>query len=432
MGGRRWVRGALAALVPPALLASTLGAAGTPGMSGTSATQETPPSARTPVVLFPAYALTKMLVTVNNQRVTAECPQWGHFESWYRNDRPSTTFSQVCQDRLMTLRYRDTPSLPMPARFSAQPGVDVRIVGYGRTDSAPFYEPMYRRLEAAGYVRGKDIRVAGYDFRLTPDMGGFLQRTRQLIEDVYRSNGNRPVHLVGHANGPLYAQYLLTHTSRAWRAKHIHGFTPIAGNLPGQGLLYPVLFTGLNVQDFSHPTTRENAESSARMLQSAPSSYMSAADPKIFDDREVVVRNSSTGRSYTPRDHPRLLADANLPTVRKIAGHYIGFVRFADASSFPGVDVYAEKGSGVPTAVGAPLADLTTGQVTDAQNWMRRDGDGNQEDLTNDAVLAWRAMPCHRFTLTDNPGVDHFALPGHPALLDRLVTRLGQPPTHCP
>ncbi|MFC7648737.1 hypothetical protein ACFQX6_56060 [Streptosporangium lutulentum] len=320
----------------------------------------------------------------------------------------------------------------MSSRFSNQPGVDVRIVGYGRTGSAPFYEPLYRRLEAAGYVRDADIRVAGYDSRLTPDMGGFLRRTRELVEDTYRDNGDRPVHLIGHSNGPLYAQYLLTHTTRAWRDKYIHGFTPIAGNFPGQGLLYPVLFTGLNVQDFGYPATEENAGSSARLYLSAPSSYMSASDPEVFGDREVVVRDASTGRDYTPRDYPRLFADANLPVAGEIADHYVGFIAFADARSFPDVDVYAERGFGLATVVGARLPNLTVGQVADTSGFLNRDGDGNQEDITNEAVLAWKAMGCHRFSLTDNPGVDHFALPGDRNVLDRLLAHLERPRSLCP
>jgi len=142
-------------------------------------------------------------------------------------------------------------------------------------------------------------------------MAGFLQRTKRLIEDTYRDNGNRPVHLVGHSNGPLYAQYLLTHTTRAWRDKYIHGFTPIAGNFPGQGVLYPVFFTGLNIQDFTFPATQENAESSARMYLSAPSSYMSAADPRIFGDDRAHVRERDRIRVLRPRgalrgrDHAR-------------------------------------------------------------------------------------------------------------------------------
>src|SRR5215468_6838956 len=99
---------------------------------------------RTPVVLFPAYHLTRLDVTVHNQTVAPGCPRSGSFEYWFQNDHPSTAFTQTCQDRLLTLRYDPNPAKPMPARFSEQRGVDVRIIDYGRTTSAPFYEPMYR------------------------------------------------------------------------------------------------------------------------------------------------------------------------------------------------------------------------------------------------------------------------------------------------
>ncbi|PWW66807.1 lysophospholipase-3 [Actinokineospora spheciospongiae] len=396
-------------------------------LTGLAGVASAAPVGRVPVVLFPAFHLNRLEVVVAGQTAAPECPRTGRFQDWYRNDRPSADFSQVCQDKLLTLRYRADRAVPMSARFSEQPGVRVRLVDFGRTSSAPFYETMYRRLESVGYVRDRDIRVAGYDSRLTPDMGGFLPRTVRLIEDTVRANGGRKVHLVGHSNGPLYAHYLLTHTTREWRDRHIHGFTPIAGNFPGQGLLYPTLFTGLNIQDFGYPTTVENAESSARMYQAAPSTYMSAADPEVFGDREVVLTDRSTGRSYTPRDHPRLLADANLPVAAEIARHYVGFVEFTSPRWFPNVDVHAEKGSGLSTVVGATLPDLRTGQLLTPPQFLTRDGDGNQEDLTNDAVRVWNAMRHHHFSLTDNPGVDHFALPNDPQVLDRLVATLQTP-----
>ncbi len=393
--------------------------------------QAAPAAGRPPVVLFPAYHLTKLRVTVHNQTVAPDCPRSGTFEYWYQNDHPSTTFTQTCQDRLLTLRYDPNPAKPMPARFSEQRGVSVQVIDFGRTESAPFYQTLYRTLESVDYVRDKDIRVAGYDARLTPDMAGFLPRAKRLVEDTYRDNGNRPVHLVGHSNGPLYAQYLLTHTSRAWRAKYIHGFTPLAGNFPGQGLLYSMLFTGLNIQDFGYPKTPEQAATSARMFLTLPSTYMSASDPKVFGDREVIIENTSTGRSYTPRDYPALFADARLPYAKRIADYYIGFVKFTEPRSFPYVDVSAEKGSGLQTIVGAKLPNLTPGQVLDSSQFLTRDGDINQEDITNEAVLAWKAMPCYRFSLTDNPGVDHFSLPSNPNVLQHLLTDLDRRPSHC-
>jgi lysophospholipase-3 len=264
-------------------------------------------------------------------------------------------------------------------------------------------------------------------------MRNFLNRTKRLVEDSYRDSGNQRVHLVGHSNGPLYIQYLLTHTSQRWKDKYIHGFTPLAGNFPGQGILYPLFFTGLDVTDFTLPTTEASARSGAEMMLSAPSSYMSASDPRIFDHLETVVTDASTGKSYTPADYGELFDDAGLSWAKPIADYYIGFVEFADPSAFPNVDVYAEKGSGIETVVGIGLDDLSIGQVVDDSNtFFTRDGDVNQEDITNDAVLAWEAMPCFHFSLNDNPGIDHFSLPSDPGVLGRLLADLARPRSHCP
>jgi lysophospholipase-3 len=291
---------------------------------------------------------------------------------------------------------------------------------------------MYQMLEGAGYTRDLNIRVAGYDSRLTPDIGDFLARTKELIEDTYRDNGNMPVHLTGHSNGPLYAQWLLTHTSDRWKAKYIHGFSPIAGNWPGQGGVFPLFFTGLNVTDFTFPTTLENAVSSARMYLSAPSTYMSSSNPKVFGDQIVVIEDQSTGTSYTPRDWRKLFRDAGVPWAKEIADHYLGGVPFTKPSQFPNVDVYAEKGSGLETLVGMGLPDLTIGQLTGpSTEFFTRDGDINQEDITNDSVLVWSAMECFHFSLTDNPGVNHFELPADPDVVGRLIANANAPRSDC-
>lgn len=388
---------------------------------------------RTPVVAFPAFHFTKLKIKVKHQTVAPECPASGSFQDWFLNDQPDGGFNQVCRDKLLTLAYDSNPATPMAKRFSNQPGVTVELLQYGKTESAPFYEPLYSFLESAGYERNQNIRVAGYDSRLTPDMGGFLRRTIGLIEETYQKNRNTPVHLVAHSNGPLYAQYLLTHTSQAWKNKYIHGFTPLAGNWPGQGLLYPVYFTGLNTISFSYPADTANAASSATMYQSHPSSYMSSADPAVFQNQEIVVEDVQGGRSYTPQDNIQLFQDAGLSLSAELAAYYTGFVKFADPASFPNVDVYAEKGSGVPTTVGFKLQNLSVGQVIDPLDptiAFTRDGDGNQEDITNDAIQVWQNMPCFRFEFTDN-ALDHFTLAGDPAVLQRLLTNLQRTKSVC-
>jgi lecithin-cholesterol acyltransferase len=86
----------------------------------------------------------------------------------------------------------------------------------------------------------------------------------------------------------------------------------------------------------------------------------------------------------------------------------------------------------IETVVGIGLDDLSVGQVVDDSNtFFTRDGDVNQ-DLTNEAMSAWSAMLCFSFSLTDNPGVDHFSLPSDPGVLGRLVADLGRARSHCP
>ena len=60
-----------------------------------------------------------------------------------------------------------------------------------------------------------------------------------------------------------------------------------------------------------------------------------------------------------------------------------------------------------------------------------RDGDFNQEDLTNDSVAVWAGMHCWHFSLTDNPSVNHFELPGNAGVLARLVANANAPRSNC-
>src|ERR1700730_17004363 len=126
----------LVALLVLLLLPSAASAAAKPGL--------------TPIVLFPAYHLTRLRVDVRNQTVAPECPRSGSFEYWFQNPQHSA-FSQTCQDKLLTLRYRPDSDRPMAQRFSNPRGVTVTIPDYGRTQSAPDYEPMFLALEKAGY-----------------------------------------------------------------------------------------------------------------------------------------------------------------------------------------------------------------------------------------------------------------------------------------
>jgi lecithin-cholesterol acyltransferase len=141
----------------------------------------------TPVVLFPGWATTKLEVQVDGQTAFPECPETVTFE-WAAGITYPPEFSQVCVDKFMTLVVDPDRKKSMPERISNQQGVTVSIKDYSTTQSlSPYeiYEPMFIALEGVGYEQNVSIRVAGYDSRLSPDLGGFLERSIALIEETY-------------------------------------------------------------------------------------------------------------------------------------------------------------------------------------------------------------------------------------------------------
>jgi lecithin-cholesterol acyltransferase len=68
------------------------------------------------------------------------------------------------------------------------------------------------------------------------------------------------------------------------------------------------------------------------MYQSHPSTYMSAADPAVFKDAEVVIQTGSA--TYTPQDFHKLFRDAGMALAEELGSYYIGFVRFRQPPFF--------------------------------------------------------------------------------------------------
>lgn len=392
------------------------------------------PVPRTPIVFFPGYGTSRLLVTVDGQTQVEGCPRQGSFEDPPVVQPGGVRFSPVCRDRLLTLRYDSSATRPMSERFTRPRGVRVQLVDFGKTTSAPSYQGLFDQLVAAGYTADEDLRVASYNFRLTPDMDDFLARTKDLIEETYRRNGDQPVRLVGHSQGPVYALYLLHHVSETWKRTYLQGFTAIAGNFPGQGFFYASMFTGLELSDEPFPTDPEHARSSARLMVSSPTTYLAAADPGYFGSSEVVVKNATTGRGFTPADFPELLRRMRRSWAIPIARHYLGFVPFSGPADAPGVDTSVEVGWGLPTPIGVVLPTLRSGQVLDVASspFLLATGDLNQEDTTNEAAQVWGAMPCHRFRFTGNLFVRHDLLPQDPGVVTRLLADLEAPPSACP
>lgn len=153
-------------------------------------------------------------------------------------------------------------------------------------------ESLIKSLGKIGYINGKNLFGAPYDFRYALAAQGhpshiaskFLSDLKSLIESASVSNGGKPVILLSHSLGSLFALHLLDRAPIPWRKKYIKHFialsapwggtvdemiTFISGNTLGVPLVDPLL-------------VREEQRSSASNLWLLPS-------PAVFDKNKPLV-----------------------------------------------------------------------------------------------------------------------------------------------
>ena len=70
------------------VVAAAVALAGLVLSAGASASKPRHDGALTPIVLFPAYHFTRLLVTVHDQRIDLACPRSGSFEDFFPNPSP--------------------------------------------------------------------------------------------------------------------------------------------------------------------------------------------------------------------------------------------------------------------------------------------------------------------------------------------------------
>ena len=182
----------------------------------------------------------------------------------------------------------------------------VRILDYGKTESAPFYEPMYEALEAAGYTRDQNVRVAGYDARLTPDMDGFLaaheaaDREHVPRERPHAGAPRRPLERPALRAVPAHA-----HVSGPGRTSTSTASRRSPATSPARGSSTRCSSPGSTSQDFSFPATVANArEQRPHVPHRALELHERRATRAIFRGPRPSCEDASTGRSYTPQGLP--------------------------------------------------------------------------------------------------------------------------------
>lgn len=217
-------------------------------------------------------------------------------------------------------------------------------------DGTEYMASLVEALKEIGYVDGKTLFGAPYDFRYGLAAQGhpshvgskFLKDLKSLIEKASISNGGKPVILVSHSLGGLFALHLLNDQNHFfWRQKFIKHF--IALSVPWGGTVMEMLTFAsgytLGIPLLRPLQVRETERSWGSNLWLLP-------NPNSFSgENPLVVTKNAT---FSAHEIAQFLIDIGFPQ-----GVYPYVTRtlpmISERSEAPGVPFTCIIGSGVKT-----------------------------------------------------------------------------------
>ncbi|CAG7835506.1 unnamed protein product, partial [Allacma fusca] len=238
-------------------------------------------------------------------------------------------------------------------RTENSPGVDIRIPGFGHTETVEYLDPsqaspgLYFKsiVEASliplGYTRNSSISGAPYDFRKAPnELKDWFVDLKKLVEQVYASNGNNGIILICHSMGSPMSLYFLNRQSQSWKNKYIRSLITLGGPWGGSMKAVKVFAAGDDLGSYVLPS---------KTLRGGQRTYASTAwllPSKLFwNDTEILI-SVQNKRNYTMKDFKYFFDDIDFNDGYEMLKDTEGLLGPLD---HPGVEVHCLHGSGVST-----------------------------------------------------------------------------------
>jgi len=197
-------------------------------------------------------------------------------------------------------------------------GVDVRVPYFGSVKSVDplceelgknirMYGPAMDTLQKMGYVDGKTLIVASYDWRRMPTQE-WMNEVRGMIEGAVAATGKKAVIFTHSMGGPVSYIFLMSQTAE-WRQKYIHHYIPVSPVWKGTCIV-PFGMVTNKVFNYTGPLTSIGA-----LFRDLEGLYVLA--PSIAFDPDTLV--AKTDRFvYTARNLTKLLERVNVSNAEVI------------------------------------------------------------------------------------------------------------------
>eukprot|EP01018_Ginkgo_biloba_P016551 Gb_35606 [translate_table: standard] len=286
--------------------------------ASTEDSQNTTGNALHPVVIVPGTGGSQLEARLTDEYKARSlfCRRWQSEKDWFRIwfdvsfIVPPLT---ECFAHRISLVYD-----PDADEYYNAPGVETRVPDFGTTKAMQYLDPglksataymssLVNSIEEVGYVDGKTLFGAPYDFRYGPgkessSVGStYVQDLRKLVEEAYRSNGDKQVILVSHSLGGLWVLYFLNQQPLTWRHKYIKHFIPIAAPWGGTVQEMRTFASGysLGIPLVDPLAVREQQRTSESNIWLLPV-------PEVFGNITLVITEQ---KNYTALDMTQFLKD---------------------------------------------------------------------------------------------------------------------------
>jgi len=236
-----------------------------------------------------------------------------------------------------------------------QPGVEIRAPRWGSVYAmdyldpsiivsalSEYFHPLIKTLTAAGFVDGKDLFGAPFDWRQWP-FPAWLDDTRALVEKAYEMNGGSRVVIVSHSMGGVFTYVFLMKQTPEWRSKYVERWVSTSAPFTGTPLALVAMLTGYF---FDLPVSQAKA---ATFSRSVPSIYFLMPNPDFGWKSNHLVETPS--KNYTSANITELLlTKTNVPWAERAVARARTF--FNKEYEHPGVKVSLFLSNNTKTIVG--------------------------------------------------------------------------------
>jgi pimeloyl-ACP methyl ester carboxylesterase len=277
---------------------------------------------------------------------------------------------------------------------------------------------LVKSLEDVGYVDGKSLFGAPYDFRYGPgtkssSVGAkYLENLRKLVEEAYTSNGDKQVILVSHSLGGLWVLYFLNQQPLSWRKRYIKHFVAIAAPWGGTVQEMRTFASGysLGIPLVNPLLVREEQRSSESNLWLLPI-------PEVFGNRTLVITEQ---KHYSASDMPEFFTDIGFS--EGIACYKSKIRPLTEHLEAPRVPITLMFGTGISTP---EMLVYGEGGFDQQPKVIEGDGDGTVNFCSLSAVISdWSAAEGQTMKVVKIPQSTHTTILKNDDSIQKIVDEI--------